>query len=61
MGVYMETSVRVWQDSTSAGRGWSWAVYQGTTEVKRGWTNVGYDTAARQAESFIERLREGGV
>jgi len=60
-GVYLEISVRVWQESISAGRGWAWAVYQGGKEIKKGWTNVSYQQATTQAEKFIERLREGGA
>ena len=60
-GVYREISVRVWQDSTSAGRGWAWAVYDGGKEIRRGWTNVSYQQATVQAERFVERLREGGA
>jgi len=59
--IYRELAIRIWQESTSAGRGWAWAVTENGMELKRGWTNVSYQQATTQAEKYIERLREGGV
>lgn len=53
-----DTSVRIWQDSTSYGRGWTWAVYKDNIQVRQGWTNVSFEKAAEMAEIHRDRVNQ---